>query len=99
MHTMLKMIEKLDNLLDETDEYIMCANAHAENPELKSTYLDLARCHFDGFEKLEKCCERAVEQKAQSMPDGQVIRQMVGWHKDKFDERAATIKHKLEQAR
>lgn len=99
MHVTLKMIEKLDNLLDEANEYITCANAHADDSELKSAYLDLARCHFDGYEKLAKCCERSVERKTQSTPAGDTMRQMYAWHKNKFDERASTIKHKLDQAR
>lgn len=100
MHVTLKTIEKLDDLLDETDEYIKCANAHADDNELKATYLDLARCHFDGYERLSKCAERAVERKAQSGDGiGEGIRQMWGWQKAKFDERAAHLKMRLEQAR
>ena len=101
MHVTLKTIEKLDNLLDEADEYVKCAHAHADDSELKGTYLDLARCHFDGYEKLSKCVERSVDRKAQSMQDGkgEALREMAGWHKDKFDKRAAEIKHRLDQAR
>lgn len=99
MHITLKMVEKLDNLLDEADEYIKCATMHADDTELKSTYLDLARCHYDGYEKLSKCCERMVDRKAQGTEHGQAIKEMAGWHKDKFDKRAAEIKHRLEQVR
>lgn len=100
MQVTLKMVEKLDNLLDEADEYIKCATAHADDHELKSTYLDLARCHFDGYEKLSKCCERLVDRKAEAnQQDGHAIREMVGWHKDKFDDRASKIKMRLSQVR
>lgn len=99
IYVTMKMIEKLDNLLDEADEYIMCSSAHADDSDLKSAYLDLSRCHLDGYEKLAKCCDHSIERKIQSTPDGDVLRQMYAWHKNKFDERAATIKHKLEQER
>lgn len=101
MQVTLKMIEKMDNLLDETDEYIKCANQHADDSDLKSAYISLAKCHYDGYEKLMHCCERAVERKSQGMPGekGEAIREMAGWHKDKFDKRAAELKHKLEQVR
>lgn len=99
MQTTLKMVEKLDNLLDETEEYIKCATMHADNSDLKSAYLDLARCHYDGYEKLSKCAERAVERKSAGLPEGQTIRQMMEWHKDKFDERADRLKKKLDQVR
>lgn len=99
MQVTLKMLEKLDNLLDETEEYIKCATMHSDDSDLKSAYLDLTRCHYDGYEKLSKCAERSIERKAAGMPEGQTFRQMVEWHKDKFDDRAAHLKTKLEQAR
>lgn len=100
MQTTLKMIEKLDNLLDETEEYIKCAKMHSDDNELKSTYVDLARCHYEGYEKLSKCAERIAERKVQNMPDGgRVLREMVDWHKDKFDDRARHIKEKFDQIR
>lgn len=101
MQITLKMVEKMDKLLEEADELITCANAHSDDTELKSIYLDLARCHYDGYEKLSKCCERVVERKAQGMPDGQghALKEMAEWHKDKFDDRAAKIKMRLQQVR
>ena len=99
MQITLKMIDKLDNLLDEADEYVKCATMHADDSELKSAYLDLARCHYEGYEKLSKCCERMVERKAQGTEHGHSIQEMASWHKDKFDKRAMEIKHKLDQAR
>ena len=99
MQITLKMMQKLDGLLTEADEYITCANAHADNPELKATYLDLARCHYDGYEKLSKCAERAVEQKADHVPHGQAIKEMVAWHKDQYDERAEKVHKRLQNAR
>lgn len=101
MHATLKMIEKLDDLLDETEEYLKCSNEHMEDIELKNAYMDLARCHFDGFEKLEKCYERVVERKAASKPDGvkETVIEMATWHKNKFNDRAADIKRKMEMVR
>lgn len=99
MHVTLTMIEKMDNLLDEADEYIKCAHSSADDNDLKSAYLDLARCHFEGYEKLSKCIERAVERKAQTMPNGEAIKEMAGWHKDKFDKRAHEIKARIDKAR
>lgn len=99
MQITLKMIEKLDNLLDEADEYVSCATMHADDSELKNAYLDLARCHYDGYGKLSKCCERAVERKAKTSQHGPAIQEMAGWHKTKFDKRAAEIKQRLDQAR
>lgn len=99
MQIALKMVEKLDNLLDEADEYIKCATMHSDDTELKSAYLDLARCHYEGYEKLSKCCERMAERKAQSSEHGHSIKEMVEWHRDKFTKRAMEIKHKLENAR
>lgn len=99
MQIALKMVEKLDNLLDEADEYIKCATMHSDDNELKSAYLDLARCHFDGYEKLSKCCERMAERKAAGSEHGHAIKEMVEWHRDKFTKRAMEIKHKLENAR
>lgn len=97
MQTTLKMVEKMDNLLNEADDYIKCATMHADDQRLKKIYLDLARCHFSGFQDIEAYCLQAAEKKASEKPESG-IREMVGWHKDKFDERAATIKHKLDQA-
>lgn len=99
MQVTLKMIEKLDNLLDEADEYVQCATMHTDDSELKNTYLDLARCHYDGYEKLSKCCERAVDRKSKTAQHGAAIQEMAGWHKNKFDKRAAEIKQRLDQAR
>lgn len=100
MHTTLKTMEKLDKLLTEADELITCASI-CDDPELKSIYMDLARCHYDGYEKLSKAGERMVERKTQQMPDekAQVIREMAAWHKEKYDERAAKIKHRLDSMR
>lgn len=99
MHVTLKTIEKLDNLLDEAEEYVKCATAHSDDSELKNTYMDLARCHYDGYEKLAKCVERSVERKAAGHPEGQAIKEMAGWHMDKFADRASKIKMRMEQAR
>lgn len=99
MQITLKMVEKLDDLLDEADEYIKCATMHADDSELKAAYLDLARCHYDGYEKLSKCAERAIERKSVGSEHGSAIREMANWHKDKFDKRAMEIKHRLDQAR
>lgn len=99
MHITLKMIEKLDNLLDETDEYIKCATTHSDDSDLKSAYIDLARCHYEGYEKLIKCCERAVDKKSEHMQEGHFIKQMADWHIDKFNKRAVEIKIRLDQLR
>lgn len=100
MHITLKMMEKLDKLLEESDELITCAST-ADDPELKSIYLDLARCHYDGYEKLSKCAERAVERKAQNMENGQghAIKEMVVWHKKKYDDKAEKVYKRLQNAR
>lgn len=101
MHVTLKTMEKLDNLLDETEEYIKCANAHADDAELKAAYLDLARCHYNGYENLSRVAEQTMDRKTRNMPDDKasVVREMSGWYKDKFTERAAKIKAKMEAAR
>ena len=101
MHTTLKMVEKLDDLLEETDEYIKCAHECTDNPELKSAYMDLARCHYDGFEKLSKCVERTVERKSQMLGEdkGQLMKEMAAWHMNKFTERAAHLKSRMDQMR
>lgn len=99
MQITLKMMEKLDNLLNEADELITCATAHSDDPELKAIYLDLARCHYDGYEKLSKAAERSVERKADHMEHGHVLKEMAAWHKDKYDERAAKIKLRLDHMR
>lgn len=99
MQVTLKMVEKMDELLDETEELIKCANMHSDDSELKRVYVDLAMCHYEGYEKLCKVAERTVERKAASLPEGQTVRQMMEWHKDKFDDRAAKIKNKLEKIR
>lgn len=98
MQASLKMVEKMDDLLDEAEEYVKCANVHSEDPELKSAYLDLARCHYNGYENLAKCCERVTERKMQGSEHGHAIKEMVEWHKDKFTKRAMEIKHKLDKA-
>lgn len=101
MQITLKMIEKLDNLLDEAEEYVKCATQHAhDDNDLKAAYLDLARCHYDGYEKLSKIAERAVDRKATNMGErGLALKEMAEWHKDKFDERAHKIKTKMDNAR
>lgn len=100
MHVTLKTMEKLDDLLDEADEYVTCATAHADDHDLKSAYLDLARCHYDGYEKLAKIAERSVERKASAGGEkAQVVREMAQWHLDKFADRASKIKMRLDQVR
>ena len=101
MHITLKMMEKLDNLLNEANEYVTCANAHADDSDLKNAYLELARCHYDGYENLSRAADRAMERKTRNMSDekASVVREMVAWHKDKYDERAKKIKEKIEQSR
>lgn len=100
MHCTLKIIEKLDDLLDEAEEYVSCSTQHGDDQDLKSAYIDLARCHYDGYEKLRKCAERCVERKSTSgHPHAEAMREMAAWHFDKFDERAAKVKHKMDQVR
>lgn len=101
MQSTLKMLEKLDNLLSEADEYVSCANIYSADPDLKAAYIDLARCHYDGYEKLSKCSTRITERKYANMTSEQkhMMQELVDWHKDKFDDRAAKIKMRLEQFR
>ena len=100
MHVTLKTMEKLDKLLTEADELVTCAST-CDDQELKSIYMDLARCHYDGYEKLSKATERAVDRKANQYPGekGQTIKEMATWHKDKYDERAAKIKMRMDAMR
>ena len=99
MHVTLKTIEKLDGLLDEAHEYIECATKHTDDKSLRDIYIDLARCHLEGYEKLSKEAERAFERKAQTMPEGEIYKQMCDWHKAKFEERYAKIKLMMDQSR
>lgn len=100
MQVTLKMVEKMDDLLDETEELLKCANTHSDDSDLKSVYLDLARCHYDGYEKLSQYANRVVERRANGNAEkGQAIREMVDWHKDKFDKRARELKEKMSQVR
>lgn len=99
MQVTLKTIEKLDDLLEEAEEYMECYNKHSDDQELRATYMDLARCHLDGYEKLSKCAERSCERKRQTMGDSEAYRQMCDWHKAKFEERHAKIKMMMEAAR
>lgn len=99
MKVTLKTMEKLDDLLDEAEEYIGCAMKHADDSALKMAYLDLARCHYDGYENLSRIAEQSFERKKQTMPESQIYQEMVGWHKEKFLEKANKVKSALEQAR
>ncbi len=99
MQVTLKMVEKMEGLLEEADEYITCANTHSDDSELKSIYMDLARCHYDGYEKLSKCCERVVDRKRNQGPEGEALKKMAEWHKDKFDEKAAKVKLRMDHQR
>lgn len=99
MHVTLKTLEKMDALLDEAHEYIDCARKVSDDPGLKSAYVDLARCHYDGYENLSREAERMMERKRATMSDGEIYKEMCEWHKDKFDERATKIKQMLEQVR
>lgn len=99
MHVTLKVVEKMDNLLDEADELIKCANAHTDDNDLKSIYIDLARCHLDGYERLSNAAQRSIERKAAAQGEkGQAIKEMAHWHMDKFEKRAKEIKEKLNKA-
>lgn len=95
MQITLKMMEKMDHLLDETEQYLECANRDADNSELRAAYMDLARCHFDGYKKLARCADHACEQKRHQMQDGETYRQMVTWHKDKFEKKAEGIEQRM----
>lgn len=99
MHLTLKTIEKLEALLEEADEYVDCANKAGEDQALRSAYMDLARCHFEGYEKLSQAAERTFDRKRQTMPEAEVYKEMCDWHKAKFAERAAKVKMKMEHAR
>lgn len=100
MQVTLKMCEKMDHLLDEAEELTTCA-MRCDDADLKAVYLDLARCHFDGYEKLARIAGSITERKAQNVggEKGQVMREMVDWHKDKYRKRAEEIKKKMEEAR
>lgn len=99
MHVTLKTIEKLDALLDEAKEYTECATKAADDQGLRAAYMDLARCHLDGYEKLSKEAERSFERKQQQRPDGSDYRDMCNWHKAKFEERHAQIKRMMDEMR
>lgn len=101
MQVTLKMVERMDHLLDETEELLKCANAHSDDSELKRVYMDLARCHYDGYENLARIADTVTERKAKNVggEKGQVMREMVDWHKDKFRKRADEIKKKMEETR
>ena len=101
MQVTLKMVEKMDHLLDEAEELAKCATAHSDDTELKSVYLELARCHYDGYEKLARIASTVTDRKARNVggEKGQVMREMVDWHKDKYRKRAEDIKRKIEEAR
>ncbi len=101
MQVTLKLMERLDDLLDETEEYIGCAMKHADDHGLKSAYLDLARCHFDGYERLSKEAMQQEDRKKHNMQgsDSEAYRQMCDWHREKFAKRASKIKMELEQVR
>lgn len=101
MKVTLKMVEKMDHLLDEAEELAKCATAHADDAELKSVYIDLARCHYDGYERLANIATRVVDRKSQQVggEKGEVMREMVDWHKDKYRKRAEDVKKKIEEAR
>ena len=101
MQVTLKMVEKMDHLLDEAEELTKCATAHSDDSELKSVYLELARCHYDGYEKLARIAETVVDRKAKNVSGekGQAMREMVDWHKDKYRKRAMEIKKKMEEVR
>lgn len=96
----LKMCDKMDHLLDETDELVTCAN-RCDDVDLKAIYMDLARCHFDGYEKLARMANTITERKAKNLggEKGQFIREMVDIHKDKYRKRAEDIRKKMDEAR
>lgn len=101
MQVTLKMVEKMDHLLDEAEELTKCATAHSDDTELKRVYMDLARCHYDGYERLASIAETVVDRKAKNVggEKGQVMREMVDWHKDKYRKRADQIKKKMDEVR
>lgn len=100
MQVTMKMCEKMDHLLDETEELVTCAN-RCDDTELKAIYMDLARCHFDGYEKLARMASMITDRKAKNVggEKGQVMREMVDWHKDKYRKRAEDIRKKMDEAR
>lgn len=98
MHVTLKVVEKMDELLDEAEELTKCATAHTDDSDLKSIYMDLARCHLDGYERLSATARRSIDRKAASQGEkGQVVKEMATWHMDKFDKRAKDIKEKMQK--
>ena len=101
MQVTLKMVEKMNHLLDEAKELTKCATAHSDDSELKSVYLELARCHYEGYEKLARIADKVIERKSNNVSGekGQAMREMVDWHKDKYRKRAEDIKRKMEEAR
>lgn len=100
MEVTLKAVEKLDTLLDEAEEYIECATVHAGDHELKSVYIDLARCHLEGFEKLNNCIKRSVDKKMhEGHQDGHTAAKMFHWYHEKFEKRYKELKEKIDQAR
>lgn len=94
-HT-LTCMEKMDKLLDETEDYIKCYS-NTDDVDLKNAYEKLARCHWDGYENMRRAAEAMVDRKSHSMPDGSVIKKMADWHLDKYDERAHKIKQKMDK--
>lgn len=100
MQVTLKMCEKMDHLLDEANELVTCAN-RCDDSELKSVYLELARCHYDGYEKLARIANTITDRKAKNVggETGHAMREVVDWHKDKYRKRAEEIKHKIDEAR
>lgn len=99
MERTLMMVEKMDDLLDETEEYIDCASKTVDCPELKETFLKLAKCHYDGYENMMRTAERIVEDKIKTHPHGGTINEMMHWHQKKFDDRAHKLKEKMSAIR
>lgn len=100
MQVTLKMCEKMDKLLDEAEELVTCAN-RCDDSELKSVYLDLARCHYDGYEKLANIATRITDRKAKNVggETGHAMREVVDWHSDKYRKRADEVRKKMDAAR
>lgn len=95
MHKMLKLAEKMDKLLDETEEYIECATMMADHPKLKDAYIKLAKCHYEGYENLSECAEKVAEEKIGTHPYGDAMHEMIEWHKNKNDKRAHYLKEEM----
>lgn len=99
MHRTLMMVEKMDDLLDETEEYINCAIETTDCPDLKETFVKLAKCHYDGYENMMHTAERIVEDKVKTHPHGETVNEMMAWHKKKFHDRAHKLKIRLAEIR